>query len=106
MASNCSAWMESQEGQSPYTTAQLVGQLCNSGYTVSSTNFQENQYIPNNTTANACTCSWASYNLLSACAVCAGQVQLTSWSTWIANCGSFVSSTTCWQVPSVHSSGR
>ncbi|KIJ60550.1 hypothetical protein HYDPIDRAFT_170166 [Hydnomerulius pinastri MD-312] len=88
---SCSS-LNNQEGQPPCVTAQEVGQLCQSSYVVSTTNFQESQYIPTSTTANECTCSWASYNLMSACALCSGeqQQQLASWSTWVANCGSNV----------------
>ncbi|KIJ14834.1 hypothetical protein PAXINDRAFT_180864 [Paxillus involutus ATCC 200175] len=101
MATNCSSWswIQNQEGLSPCQTAQLVGQVCNSQYTVSTSNFQETQFIPNTTTANACTCSWASYNLVSACTVCLVQEQLASWKTWTTSCGSYVSTTT--YLPSV-----
>ncbi|KAH7884086.1 hypothetical protein F5I97DRAFT_1650331 [Phlebopus sp. FC_14] len=91
---SCSSWMQSQQGLSPCATAEMVGQACVADYAVLTTNFQESQYIPNTTTANPCTCSWASYNLLSACASCLGQEQLASWSTWAASCGSYVSSST------------
>jgi len=86
-------WMQNQNDQSPFTTAQEVGQLCSSGYTVSVTNFSESNYVPNATTANGCTCSWSIYNLLSACSYCVGKDQYTSWNTWITNCGSYTSNT-------------
>ncbi|KIK95982.1 hypothetical protein PAXRUDRAFT_139503 [Paxillus rubicundulus Ve08.2h10] len=106
MAANCSSWtwIHNQQGMSPCQTAQLVGQVCNSQYTVSANGFQETQYIPTNTTANACTCSWAGYNLLSACTVCLVQAQLASWSTWATTCGNYVSTTT--YLPSVLPTGE
>ncbi|KAF9235839.1 hypothetical protein BU15DRAFT_64492 [Melanogaster broomeanus] len=71
--SNCSSesWVDNQLGQNSCVTAEIVGQLCNATLlmnvylttngirpetdTVSVTNFQESQYIPTLTTANACT---------------------------------------------------
>ncbi|KAN0101183.1 hypothetical protein V8E55_001167 [Tylopilus felleus] len=85
-ALNCLSWMQNQNDQSPCTTAQEVGQLCNAGYTVSLTDFQESNYVPNATTTNDCTCSWSIYNLMSACSYCVGQLQYTSWNTWISDC--------------------
>ncbi|KAI5994545.1 hypothetical protein F5J12DRAFT_412546 [Pisolithus orientalis] len=38
--------------------------------------------------------SWASYNLLSACAICTQQSTWASWATYSASCGNYVSSTT------------
>lgn len=62
-------------------------------YTISTTPFQASLYVPNATTANNCTCSWASYNLLSACSDCVGEKNYTSWMTWNASCGNYPSST-------------
>ncbi|KAG6376916.1 hypothetical protein JVT61DRAFT_947 [Boletus reticuloceps] len=89
---NCLGWMQNQNDQNPCTVAQDVGQLCNTEYTVSLTNFQEGKYVPNATTTSGCTCSWSIYNLLSACAYCVGQSQYPSWNTWVADCGSNASS--------------
>ncbi|KAF8125698.1 hypothetical protein EV363DRAFT_1349923 [Boletus edulis] len=85
--------MQNQNDQNPCTVAQDVGQLCNTEYTVSLTDFQEDKYVPNATMASGCTCSWSIYNLLSACAYCVGQSQYPSWNTWVADCGSNASST-------------
>lgn len=43
----------------------------------------------------ACTCSWASYNLFSACMLCASSSPtLVSWDEWTANCPTNLTSTT------------
>lgn len=43
----------------------------------------------------ACTCSWASYNLFSACMFCASSSpSLVSWDEWTANCPANLTSTT------------
>lgn len=88
-----------QHGQDPCSTAQMADQVCVSDYTITTTLFQESLYIPNATTANPCTCSWASYNLLSACSYCVGVRNYTSWATWSASCGSNASSTTYFPSP-------
>lgn len=93
-STSCPSYSTSQSGQSPCCTAQMVDQSCGQSYTLSTSNFQESLYIPNATTANYATCSWASYNLLSACAACLGQSTWASWATYSANCGNYVSSTT------------
>ncbi|KAI5989462.1 hypothetical protein EDC04DRAFT_1405946 [Pisolithus marmoratus] len=91
---SCDSYLTSQSGLSPCCAAQMVDQSCGQNYTIWTTNFQESLYIPNATTATYSTCSWASYNLLSACAVCLGQSTWASWATYSAGCGSYVSSTT------------
>lgn len=91
---SCPSYSTSQSGQSPCCTAQMVDQSCGQNYTISTSNFTESLYIPNATTANYATCSWAAYNLLSACANCLEQSTWASWATYSANCGNYVSSTT------------
>ncbi|KAF8188262.1 hypothetical protein K438DRAFT_1972448 [Mycena galopus ATCC 62051] len=45
---------------------------------------------PNSTTANLCTCSWAAYNLISACTACQGlDPDVDNWAFYNQNCSDF-----------------
>lgn len=93
----CASYFTSQSGLDPCCAAQMVDQSCGLSYTISAksnSTFKESLYIPNATTASYTTCSWASYNLLSACAICTQQSTWASWATYSASCGNYVSSTT------------
>ncbi|KAJ7206968.1 hypothetical protein B0H12DRAFT_1243214 [Mycena haematopus] len=49
---------------------------------------------PNSTTANLCTCSWAAYNLISACTACQGfDSAVENWAAYDQSCGGFLTST-------------
>ncbi|KAH7925666.1 hypothetical protein BV22DRAFT_416158 [Leucogyrophana mollusca] len=70
---SCDPWMLNSRGQTPCVVASLVDQACSSTSTLTLSVNQstpESDYAPNRTTANACSCSWASYNLMSACTSC------------------------------------
>jgi len=55
---------------------------------------------PNSTTANLCTCSWAAYNLISACTACQGfDSGVENWAAYDQSCGSFL--TNVWFPSSV-----
>ncbi|KAF7367650.1 hypothetical protein MSAN_00828600 [Mycena sanguinolenta] len=56
---------------------------------------QGNHYDnPNSTTANLCTCSWAAYNLLSACTACQGfDSAVLNWAAYEQNCTYFLTNT-------------
>ncbi|KAF8144666.1 hypothetical protein K438DRAFT_575833 [Mycena galopus ATCC 62051] len=49
---------------------------------------------PNATTANLCSCSWAAYNLLSACTACQGFTSaVEDWAAYEQSCGDFLTDT-------------
>ncbi|KAG2342668.1 hypothetical protein BDR05DRAFT_963884 [Suillus weaverae] len=74
------SWMNDSQGYSPCLTVAYVEAACagnnydqpvlNSGYSYS---------LPNSSTANACYCSWSSYNLMMACTICQGTNNSVVW---------------------------
>ncbi|KAH7909754.1 hypothetical protein BJ138DRAFT_1102416 [Hygrophoropsis aurantiaca] len=68
-STSCSSqpWSSNTENQTPCTVVNLVVQACLPSFSFTfNQSIQENSYAPNSTTANACSCSWAAYNLMSA----------------------------------------
>ncbi|KIK46142.1 hypothetical protein CY34DRAFT_458943 [Suillus luteus UH-Slu-Lm8-n1] len=83
------SWMNDSKGYSPCLTVAYVEGACsgnnyvqpilNSGYSYS---------LPNSSTANACYCSWSSYNLMMACTLCQGtnNSAVWEWPQWSSGC--------------------
>jgi len=89
------SWANDAAGNSPcFVAAAVVGACLNADYNVP-------PLIPGNHYANAqpvngCSCSWAAYNLLSACTACQGfNESILTWAGYNTNCtGSLISNTT------------
>jgi len=92
------SWAFNSLQQSPCLVAALVDAPCNEGYwNIPALNNSDRYEPPSSSqgTANLCTCSWASYNLISACTDCQGfSNEITSWSAYTLNCAGFISTTT------------
>lgn len=90
-------WMQNSKGQSPCLVAAYVNGACASGTWIVPLLQPGQKYdLPNATTANGCTCSWATYNLLSACTVCQGDAiapAVQNWDAYRSQCGNFQSTT-------------
>ncbi|KAJ6613952.1 hypothetical protein B0H10DRAFT_2221802 [Mycena sp. CBHHK59/15] len=90
-------WAQNSIGLSPCLLTAFVWGTCFSG----SWNVQQlpagTKYDnPNGTTgtANLCTCSWAAYNLISACTACQGlDASVQNWAGYTQDCGGFLSDT-------------
>jgi len=88
------SWMDNSLAQSPCYVAAYVQSACGTGdWTVKSLPANSSYTPPDTTTANGCTCSWATYNLLSACTVCQSQNPYP-WSYYSNGCQGFLSSST------------
>lgn len=96
MSASCPGWSFNTQLQSPCNIATTVYNSCpNTTYAPISPSSFEDSFVPDGSNATMCTCSWASYNLLSACMFCApGSPSLVSWDVWIKNCGGLTSTTT------------
>ncbi|KAG1765248.1 hypothetical protein EDD22DRAFT_881264 [Suillus occidentalis] len=96
MSLSCLPWSYNTQQQSPCSIVTVVYNSCpNTTYALISPPSFEDSFVPVASNATACTCSWASYNLLSACMFCAsGSPSLVSWDAWIKNCGGLTSTTT------------
>uniref|UniRef100_A0A8H7Y976 Mid2 domain-containing protein n=1 Tax=Psilocybe cubensis TaxID=181762 RepID=A0A8H7Y976_PSICU len=69
------SWMNNEHSASPCQVVAQLNAICNGGNWVipainATTHYDNPSNDPNNDTASFCTCSWASYNLISACTVC------------------------------------
>ncbi|KAG1814371.1 uncharacterized protein BJ212DRAFT_368571 [Suillus subaureus] len=96
MSCPLAAWSVNTGQQSPCEIVSSVYGSCsnNTSGTISPTS-SEDSFVPVASNATLCTCSWASYNLLSACTFCATESpSLVSWDTWIKNCDGLTSTTT------------
>lgn len=96
MSCPLAAWSVNTGQQSPCEIVSSVYGSCsnNTSGTISPTS-PEDSFVPVASNATLCTCSWASYNLLSACTFCATESpSLVSWDTWIKNCDGLTSTTT------------
>ncbi|KAG2361881.1 hypothetical protein BDR07DRAFT_1090458 [Suillus spraguei] len=93
---SCPAWSVNDSGQSPCDIVAQVYNACSSTtYGAISPSSFEDSFIPVGANATLCTCSWASYNLLSACMCCVtGLPSFVSWDAWIKNCVALTSTTT------------
>ncbi|KAG2049106.1 hypothetical protein BDR06DRAFT_732136 [Suillus hirtellus] len=95
--SSCPSWSVNTGGQSPCDIAVVVYSSCPNVTTNNaiSPSSSDNFLVPVSSNATLCTCSWASYNLISACTYCAtGSPSLVSWDTWITNCNGSTLTTT------------
>lgn len=90
------SWSVNTKGQSPCEVVQTVDNSCSPNtYGTISPPSSEDSFVPVGFNVTACTCSWASYNLLSACMFCATESpSLVSWDVWKTNCGNLTSTTT------------
>ncbi|KAJ3574663.1 hypothetical protein NP233_g1612 [Leucocoprinus birnbaumii] len=88
------SWMNNDNGYSPCLTAAAVISPCfNAAYRVIGLQPGSRYDPPTGTFITPCYCSWATYNLLSACAVCQDQTNgVTSWFSWTQACGAYLTS--------------
>ncbi|KAH8822134.1 hypothetical protein DL96DRAFT_1620297 [Flagelloscypha sp. PMI_526] len=79
-------WMDNSHSFSPCYVAAQVMATCGTGDWTIHALPQGKQYeAPNSTTANLCSCSWAAYNLLSACTACQGlDASILTWAGYSA----------------------
>ncbi|KAG2134595.1 uncharacterized protein EDB93DRAFT_1107291 [Suillus bovinus] len=96
MACALAPWSVNTHQESPCDIVTTVYNSCpNTTNTTISPSSSEDPFVPVSSNATLCTCSWASYNLLSACMYCAtNSPSLVSWDTWIKNCNGLTSTTT------------
>ncbi|KAF8642852.1 hypothetical protein AX16_009360 [Volvariella volvacea WC 439] len=82
------AWLDNGRQQTPCLVAAYALAACAGGTWIIDGLSDNHHYdLPNSTTANACSCSWAAYNLLSGCTACQGQEDdIQNWSPYIAQC--------------------
>ncbi|KAG1788467.1 uncharacterized protein HD556DRAFT_1403659 [Suillus plorans] len=91
----CPSWSENMKNQTPCEVFQTVNKRCSCIYPIISPDSSEQAFIPSGLNVTACTCSWASYNLFSACMFCtSSSPSLVSWDEWITNCPTNITSTT------------
>lgn len=88
-------WTENSKGASSCLLAAIVISPCTeNNYTVIAINGTERYTPPSGNTANVCSCSWAAYNLLSACTLCQGFPQsVQNWSGYASSCEDNLSNT-------------
>ncbi|KAJ7700300.1 hypothetical protein B0H16DRAFT_1749079 [Mycena metata] len=84
-------WATSSQGSTPcLLTAYVWGSCFNGNWNVLPLAQGEQYTNPNSTTANDCTCSWAAYNLISACTACQGfDSAVANWAAYSQSCGGF-----------------
>ncbi|KAJ3822900.1 hypothetical protein F5880DRAFT_610312 [Lentinula raphanica] len=91
-------WTEDAAQSSPcLVAAAVVGGCGSSDYTVPSLDTGKHYNPPgvNGQPINGCSCSWAAYNLYSACTACQGlNSSILTWAEFRADCGSSLSTTT------------
>ncbi|KAF8798289.1 hypothetical protein BYT27DRAFT_7123403 [Phlegmacium glaucopus] len=86
------AWANNSKSESPCQVLANVDALCNNNnWTVAALNGSSIYAVPTGLFATPCTCSWVSYNLISACTACQGNfyvdaVDLHSWPPFIFGC--------------------
>ncbi|KAF9527099.1 hypothetical protein CPB83DRAFT_895530 [Crepidotus variabilis] len=89
------AWMANSKGASPCQTASNIDALCNNGnWNIPQLNASVKYSNPKTAdgTASLCTCSWASYNLISACIACQGfPEQIPFWGDYSSDCAGKIS---------------
>ncbi|KAG1839940.1 hypothetical protein C8R48DRAFT_741092 [Suillus tomentosus] len=72
------SWMDDSQGNSPcLTVAYVEGACTGNNYDQPVLQSGDMYSLPNSSTANACSCSWSSYNLMMACTLCQGVTALT-----------------------------
>ncbi|KAG2134593.1 uncharacterized protein EDB93DRAFT_842592 [Suillus bovinus] len=83
------SWMDNSQGNSPCLTVAYVEGACTGNNYVQPILINGYSYsLPNSSTANECYCSWASYNLMMACALCqeTTNVSVWEWPQWASGC--------------------
>lgn len=90
-------WMGNSNGTSPCLLVAQLDAQCNGGsWTIVPLN-NSHYNPPVDQYASYCTCSWASYNLISACTACQGfQDQIAFWDYYIAGCSGKTTDNTYW----------
>jgi len=92
------SWADNSLKQSPCLVAAYVNAPCNQGnWFIPALNYTSHYAPPSSSdgTLSPCTCSWASYNLISACTDCQGFSNVTtSWLAYTYNCAGLLSTTT------------
>ncbi|KAJ7751871.1 hypothetical protein DFH07DRAFT_825725 [Mycena maculata] len=88
-------WATNSQSLSPCLLTAFVWGSCFTGNWDVEALTAGNQYTnPNSTTANLCTCSWAAYNLISACTACQGfDSAVQNWAAYDQSCGDFLTDT-------------
>ncbi|KAF4584604.1 hypothetical protein EYR40_004602 [Pleurotus pulmonarius] len=86
-------WASNSKQQTPCIVAAYVNGACGTNtYRVTKLTDGNRYNAPNATNANPCSCSWASYNLLSACTACQNMAQsIPTWDAWVYQCSSYLS---------------
>ncbi|KDQ54543.1 hypothetical protein JAAARDRAFT_60526 [Jaapia argillacea MUCL 33604] len=89
------AWMNNSMTQSPCLVVAYLVEQCTIDPSPLVPPLQPGQsYSPaSQSTGELCSCSWAAYNLLSACTVCQGE-NVLGWEAYSADCGNIASTTT------------
>ncbi|KAJ7636365.1 hypothetical protein FB45DRAFT_906459 [Roridomyces roridus] len=85
-------WMTNSQNLSPcYLSAAVWGSCFTGNWNVPALTSGQQYDNPNATTANVCSCSWAAYNLLSACTACQGITgSVQNWAAYMGDCGGFL----------------
>jgi len=88
------SWEDNSNDVSPCDLAAVVVGACQgNNYTLQAINASFYYQEPSTTSANLCRCSWATYNLLSACALCQGfPGSIINWPYYSTNCSHYLSS--------------
>jgi len=83
------SWMDDSQGYSPCLTAAYVEGACTGNtYTQPVLTSGYSYLLPNSSNANACYCSWSSYNLMMACTLCqeVNNTIVWNWPQWASGC--------------------
>ncbi|KAG1830032.1 hypothetical protein EV424DRAFT_373394 [Suillus variegatus] len=83
------SWMDDSQGNSPCLTVAYVEAPCYGNTYEQQILVNGDMYaLPNSSNANACYCSWSSYNLMMACTLCQGVItsSVSEWPAWAAGC--------------------
>ncbi|KAJ7825179.1 hypothetical protein B0H14DRAFT_2821072 [Mycena olivaceomarginata] len=85
-------WATNSQLFSPCTlTAYVWGSCFTGNWDIPQLGPNQSYTNPNSSTANLCTCSWAAYNLISACTACQGfDSAVENWAAYDQNCSSFL----------------
>ncbi|KAJ6569236.1 hypothetical protein B0H19DRAFT_1134928 [Mycena capillaripes] len=85
-------WASNSQGLSPCLLTAFVWGSCFTGnWNVPQLPQGQKYDMPNSTTANLCTCSFAAYNLISACTACQGvDASIENWAAYDQSCGGFL----------------
>ncbi|KAG2049108.1 hypothetical protein BDR06DRAFT_961823 [Suillus hirtellus] len=83
------SWMDDSQGNSPCLTVAYVEGACTGNIYDQPVLQSGDMYsLPNSSNANACYCSWSSYNLMMACTLCQGvsTSSVSEWPAWTSGC--------------------